>query len=36
LSKALAELQRPGGFASVPQDGPHLFEEARVPVDGYY
>jgi tRNA(Arg) A34 adenosine deaminase TadA len=35
-NEQLAELRRSGGFASVPQDGPHLFEEVRVPVDGYH
>jgi len=24
------------GFAQVPQDGPALFDQARVPLDGYY
>jgi tRNA(Arg) A34 adenosine deaminase TadA len=33
----LAALRPPGsGFPSVPQEGPALFDEARVPVDGYY
>ncbi|MGH3713817.1 MAG: nucleoside deaminase [Micromonosporaceae bacterium] len=33
----LAGLQPPGtGFGSVPQEGPGLYDEARVPVDGYY
>ncbi|MFF5990720.1 nucleoside deaminase [Prauserella flavalba] len=33
----LASLQPPGtGFAAVPQEGPALFDEARVPVEGYY
>ncbi|PXY29293.1 tRNA-specific adenosine deaminase [Prauserella coralliicola] len=33
----LASLQPPGtGFPAVPQDGPALFDEARVPVEGYY
>lgn len=28
---------KPGGpFPAVPQEGPNLYEEARVPVDGYY
>lgn len=29
-------LKPSGGFPPVPQDGPALFDEARVPVDGYY
>jgi tRNA(Arg) A34 adenosine deaminase TadA len=29
-------LKPGGGFAAVPQDGPALYDEARVPVDGYY
>jgi tRNA(Arg) A34 adenosine deaminase TadA len=33
----LAALRPPGsGFPAVPQEGPALFDEARVPVDGYY
>lgn len=24
------------GFPAVPQEGPALFDEARVPIDGYY
>ncbi|MBW8481882.1 nucleoside deaminase [Actinomadura parmotrematis] len=31
-----AALQPGGGFPRVPQEGPALPEEARVPVDGYY
>jgi tRNA(Arg) A34 adenosine deaminase TadA len=28
---------KPGGpFPAVPQEGPNLYDEARVPVDGYY
>ncbi|WP_067482478.1 nucleoside deaminase [Actinomadura hibisca] len=30
------ELHPGGGFPGVPQEGPALYEEARVPVDGYY
>ncbi|MEU3647417.1 nucleoside deaminase [Lentzea sp. NPDC034063] len=29
-------LKTSGGFADVPTDGPHLFEEAWIPVKGYY
>jgi tRNA(Arg) A34 adenosine deaminase TadA len=29
-------LKPGGGFAAVPQQGPALYDEARVPVDGYY
>ncbi len=29
-------LKTTGGFPAVPTDGPHLYEEARVPVEGYY
>jgi tRNA(Arg) A34 adenosine deaminase TadA len=29
-------LKPGGGFAAVPQDGPALYDEARMPVDGYY
>ncbi|RSM60144.1 nucleoside deaminase [Kibdelosporangium aridum] len=25
-----------GGFPAVPTDGPHLYDEAKIPVDGYY
>ncbi len=32
----LGTLKPGGGFLPVPQEGPALFEEARVPVDGYY
>ncbi|WP_433444847.1 nucleoside deaminase [Nonomuraea sp. CA-141351] len=31
-----AELNPKGGFPHVSQDGPALFDEARVPIDGYY
>lgn len=29
-------LRTAGGFPAVPADGPHLYEEAKVPVEGYY
>ncbi|RKT57334.1 nucleoside deaminase [Saccharothrix australiensis] len=29
-------LRSGGGFPPVPTEGPALFEEARVPVEGYY
>ncbi|MEV8371436.1 nucleoside deaminase [Kribbella sp. NPDC056861] len=29
-------LKPGGGFPAVPQQGPALYDEARVPVDGYY
>jgi tRNA(Arg) A34 adenosine deaminase TadA len=29
-------LKPGGGFPAVPQEGPALYDEARVPVDGYY
>ncbi|MQY08101.1 nucleoside deaminase [Actinomadura macrotermitis] len=33
----LASLQPPGtGFTEAPAEGPALFDEARVPVEGYY
>lgn len=32
----LGGLKPTGGFPAVPQEGPALYEEARVPVDGYY
>jgi len=35
-SQQLSSLQPAGGFQPVPQDGPALIEEARVPVDGYF
>ncbi|MGC5012240.1 nucleoside deaminase [Streptosporangium sp. DT93] len=31
-----ATLKPGGGWPRVPQEGPALFEEARVPVEGYY
>lgn len=37
LSKEqFAELFPDAGYAPVPQDGPALFEQARVPLDGFY
>ncbi|MEU4832953.1 nucleoside deaminase [Streptosporangium sp. NPDC023615] len=32
----LAALKPGGGWPRVPQEGPALFEEARVPVEGFY
>ncbi|MBO4269259.1 nucleoside deaminase [Microbispora triticiradicis] len=32
----LIELNPAGGWPTVPQDGPALFEEARVPIDDHY
>ena len=32
----LAALKPGGGWPHVPQEGPALHEEARVPVEGYY
>lgn len=29
-------LKSTGSFPAVPQEGPALYDEARVPVDGYY
>ena len=29
-------LKPTGSFPAVPQEGPALYDEARVPVDGYY
>ena len=29
-------LKSSGSFPAVPQEGPALYDEARVPVDGYY
>jgi tRNA(Arg) A34 adenosine deaminase TadA len=29
-------LRTGGGFPPVPADGPHLYEEAKAPVEGYY
>lgn len=35
-NEQFAGLKPAGGFPPVPQEGPALFDEARVPVDGYY
>ncbi|MEH1124391.1 nucleoside deaminase [Micromonospora sp. CPCC 206061] len=35
-NEQLLTLKPSGGFPPVPQDGPALFDEARLPVDGYY
>ena len=36
-NEQLATLRPPNsGFPSVPHEGPALFDEARIPVDGYY
>ncbi|ONI83554.1 tRNA-specific adenosine deaminase [Saccharothrix sp. ALI-22-I] len=35
-TEQLNALKPGGGFAAVPQEGPALLEEARVPVVGYY
>jgi tRNA(Arg) A34 adenosine deaminase TadA len=32
----LSELKPGGGWPDVPQEGPALHDEARVPVEGYY
>ncbi|MEU6372353.1 nucleoside deaminase [Streptomyces sp. NPDC046909] len=32
----LIELNPSGAWPTVPQDGPALFEEARLPIDAYY
>ncbi|OLF14337.1 tRNA-specific adenosine deaminase [Actinophytocola xinjiangensis] len=32
----LGELRTAGDFPAVPTDGPHLYEEAKIPVEGYY
>jgi tRNA(Arg) A34 adenosine deaminase TadA len=29
-------LRTAGGYPAVPTDGPHLYDEARVPVEGYH
>lgn len=29
-------LRTAGDFPAVPSDGPHLYEEAKAPVEGYY
>ncbi|WP_440072183.1 nucleoside deaminase [Streptosporangium sp. OZ121] len=35
-NEQLAGLKPAGGWPHVPQEGPALFDEARVPVEGYY
>jgi tRNA(Arg) A34 adenosine deaminase TadA len=35
-TEQLNSLKPSGGFPAVPHEGPALFDEARVPVDGYY
>ena len=35
-SEQFAEIDPSGGWPTVPQDGPALFDEARVPIDAYY
>ncbi|MFJ2937649.1 nucleoside deaminase [Streptomyces sp. NPDC087219] len=36
-TEQLVELNpRSGGWPTVPQDGPALFDEARAPIDAYY
>ncbi len=35
-NEQLDDLKPSGGFPPVPQQGPALYDEARVPVDGYY
>lgn len=32
----LGGLRTSGGFPAVPVDGPYLYDEAKVPVEGYY
>ncbi|MFF1818287.1 nucleoside deaminase [Kribbella sp. NPDC058245] len=34
--KQLNGLKTTGSFPAVPQSGPSLYDEARVPIDGYY
>ncbi|WHT23250.1 nucleoside deaminase [Crossiella sp. CA-258035] len=29
-------LKTTGGFPEVPTDGPHLYDKAKLPVEGYY
>jgi tRNA(Arg) A34 adenosine deaminase TadA len=36
LSNEQLATLKPHGFDAVPMDGPALFDEARVPVTGYY
>jgi len=35
-NEQLADLKPGGGWPDVPHEGPALFDEARIPVDGYY
>ncbi|KJK48226.1 cytidine deaminase [Lentzea aerocolonigenes] len=35
-TRQLNGLKTTGGFTDVPADGPHLYDEAKVPVEGYY
>jgi tRNA(Arg) A34 adenosine deaminase TadA len=35
-NEQFANLKPGGGWPHVPQEGPALFDEARVPIDGYY
>ena len=35
-TEQLLSLKPGGAFPDVPQEGPALFDEARVPIDGYY
>jgi len=35
-NEQLADLKPSGGPPHVPQDGPALLDEARIPVEGYY
>jgi tRNA(Arg) A34 adenosine deaminase TadA len=35
-TEQLLRLNPAGGWPTVPQDGPALFEEARVPIESYY
>jgi tRNA(Arg) A34 adenosine deaminase TadA len=35
-NQQLSDLQPSGDFPHVRQEGPALFDEARIPVDGYY
>jgi tRNA(Arg) A34 adenosine deaminase TadA len=34
-NEQLTDLNPSGGFPPVHQDGPFLFDEARIPIDGY-
>jgi tRNA(Arg) A34 adenosine deaminase TadA len=35
-NEQFANLKPGGGWPHVPQEGPALFDEARIPIDGYY